>query len=66
MNSVNQASTSRRNHQPSPAAVVGNILALGVVRVLARVARERNHSSPPATHVPAKPRREKKQFIVLK
>lgn len=49
MNSVNQTLTSRRDHVPSPAAIVGNILVFGVVRALARAKSERDQGSLRAT-----------------
>jgi hypothetical protein len=47
MNPVNQAPTSRRDHVPSPAAIVGNILAFGVLRALARADRSGDKAVPP-------------------
>ena len=47
MNSVNQTLTSRRDPVPCPVAIVGNILAFGVVRALARAQRGRVQESQP-------------------
>lgn len=66
MNPLNQSPNSRRNHQPSPAAIVGNILAFGVVRALARAEREREQASTPGVQASTTPRRDKKQFVSLK
>jgi hypothetical protein len=37
--------TAKRHPEPSPAAIIGGILALGVTRVLARAIRERGQAS---------------------
>jgi hypothetical protein len=37
--------------EPNPAAIIGGILALGVLRVLARADRERAQALPPAAQV---------------
>lgn len=66
MISVNQAPSSRHDHEPSPAAIVGNILAFGVVRALARAERERDQASPRAAQASDLPRRSKKESTPLK
>jgi hypothetical protein len=40
---------SRRHHEPSPASIIGGILALGVVRAIARAQRERDQPSRSAS-----------------
>lgn len=66
MNSVNQASTRRRDREPNPAAIVGSILAFGVVRALARADRSRDKAVPPGVQASTTPRRGKKQLNALK
>ena len=66
MNPVNQAPTSRRDHVPSPAAIVGNILAFGVVRALARAERKRDQASSPGVEASDLPHRSKKASTRLK
>lgn len=48
MNSVNQNNTGRHDRAPSPVAIVGSILAFGVLRALARAEREQIQAPPPA------------------
>jgi len=40
--------TGTRDSEPSPAAIIGGILALGVVREISRAARERDQALPVA------------------
>lgn len=63
---MNQNTTSRRDREPSAAAIVGNILAFGVVRALARTEKELDQCSPLAPEASALPRRSKKQITALK
>ena len=38
--------TSTRDREPSPTAIIGGILALGVVRAISRAQRERQRAIP--------------------
>lgn len=63
MNSVNQASTSRRDREPNPAAIVGSILAFGVVRALARAQRMQDQAKVSAPQESPFASRKKTQFL---
>ncbi len=66
MNSVNQNNTGRYDRAPSPVAIVGSILAFGVLRALARADRSRDKAVPPGVQASTTPRRGKKRLNALK
>ena len=63
MNSVNQPNSSKHDRQPSPAAIVGSILAFGVVRALARAQRIQDQDKVSAPQVSPLPHRKITQFL---